>query len=225
MDAMNWRATVGGMGLASSFGGANSADEIQLSSLGEADVTAAIPARSLMPINGPPSVQSDPMPDYVKHQDGVPRVGALSAEAVVRDYESAAKEIEAMGAELISAAKYRACARWLVIPPAVAVPEEADMAQFYFHCSNTRSVVMDRRGSSVSDLIEACAEAISRVRLLIASTSLEDWRDWSCMSSMRPVTRSSCCPSYPCSVSRRTSCHQSPVRAGDSGIVLNRTRR
>jgi hypothetical protein len=31
--------------------------------------------------------------------------GALTAEAVMRDYESAAKEIEAMGAELISAAK------------------------------------------------------------------------------------------------------------------------
>ena len=44
------------------------------------------------------------MPDYVEHQDGVPRVGALSAEAMVRDHESAAKEIEAMGAELISAA-------------------------------------------------------------------------------------------------------------------------
>ena len=70
----------------------------------EADVTAAIPARSLMPINGTPSVQSDAMPDYVERQDGVPRVGALSAEAMVRDHESAAKEIEAMGAELISAA-------------------------------------------------------------------------------------------------------------------------
>ena len=69
----------------------------------EADVTAAIPGRSLMPINGAP-VQSDLMPDYVERQDGVPRVGALSAEAVVRDHESAAKEIEAMGAELISAA-------------------------------------------------------------------------------------------------------------------------
>src|SRR6516225_8946814 len=71
----------------------------------EADVTAAIPARSLLPINGPPSVKSDPMPDYVEHQDGVPRIAALSAEAMVRDHESAAKEIEAMGAELISAAK------------------------------------------------------------------------------------------------------------------------
>jgi hypothetical protein len=70
----------------------------------EADVTAAIPGRWLMPINSAP-VQSDPMPDYVERQDGVPRVGALSAEAMVRDHESAAKEIEAMGAELISAAK------------------------------------------------------------------------------------------------------------------------
>jgi hypothetical protein len=45
------------------------------------------------------------LPDYVEHQEGVPRVGALSAEAVVRDYEAAAKEIESMGAELIDAAK------------------------------------------------------------------------------------------------------------------------
>jgi L-rhamnose isomerase len=45
------------------------------------------------------------LPDYVEHQEGVSRVGALSAEAVVRDYEAAAKEIESMGAELIEAAK------------------------------------------------------------------------------------------------------------------------
>ena len=35
----------------------------------------------------------------------VSRVGALTAEAVMREVESAAKEIEAMGAELISAVK------------------------------------------------------------------------------------------------------------------------
>jgi len=45
------------------------------------------------------------MPAYVEHQEGVSRVGALSAEAVVRDYEAAAKEIEAMGAELVAAAQ------------------------------------------------------------------------------------------------------------------------
>ena len=65
----------------------------------EADVTAILPSMR------PPAFQLQPMPDYVAHQEGVSRVGALSAEAVVRDYETAAKEIEAMGAELISAAR------------------------------------------------------------------------------------------------------------------------
>ena len=66
----------------------------------EADVAGALPL-----VRRVASVQSEPMPDYVEHQEGVSRVGALSAEAVVRDYEAAAKEIEAMGAELINAAK------------------------------------------------------------------------------------------------------------------------
>jgi hypothetical protein len=68
----------------------------------EADVTAALP---ILPARIPPPVPSEPLPDYVQHRDGVSRVGQLTAEAVVRDYEAAAKEIEAMGAELISAAK------------------------------------------------------------------------------------------------------------------------
>jgi hypothetical protein len=53
---------------------------------------------------GSPTIRL-PLPDYVEHQEGVPRVGALSAEAVVRDYEAAAQEIESMGAELVEAAK------------------------------------------------------------------------------------------------------------------------
>jgi len=57
----------------------------------EADIAAVHPGGSL--------------PDYVEHTDGVTRAGALSAEAVVRDYESAAKEMEAMGSELIDAAR------------------------------------------------------------------------------------------------------------------------
>jgi hypothetical protein len=66
----------------------------------EKDVVASLPNASL------PNVRvAGPMPDYVEHREGVTRVGALTAEAVVRDYEAAAKEIEAMGAELISAAQ------------------------------------------------------------------------------------------------------------------------
>jgi proteasome assembly chaperone (PAC2) family protein len=45
------------------------------------------------------------MPDYVEHKEGVNQVGKLSAEAVVREYDAAVKEIEALGAELSAAAK------------------------------------------------------------------------------------------------------------------------
>jgi hypothetical protein len=52
----------------------------------EANVTAALPA---LPIRAAPTVYSEPLPDYVEHTEGVSRVGALTAEAVVRDYETA----------------------------------------------------------------------------------------------------------------------------------------
>src|SRR2546430_15705038 len=45
-----------------------------------------------------------PMPDYVEHKEGVNQVGRLSAEGIVREYDAAVKEIEALGAELTEAA-------------------------------------------------------------------------------------------------------------------------
>ena len=62
----------------------------------EADIAKACSGSSLASIA---------LLDYVEHQPDVSRAGALSAEAVVRDYETAAREIESMGAELIDAAK------------------------------------------------------------------------------------------------------------------------
>jgi hypothetical protein len=58
----------------------------------EEDVVGSLPAIRPAP--------SGPMPDYVEHEEGVTRVGALTAEAVVRDYEAAAREID-------TAASYR----------------------------------------------------------------------------------------------------------------------
>jgi hypothetical protein len=52
------------------------------------------------------------------------------------------------------------------------------MDKVYFHCSNAQELLIDRCGTSVSDLIEACEKATSTVRSLIAAASLEDWRDW-----------------------------------------------
>ena len=46
-----------------------------------------------------------PLPDYVEHRNGATEIGMLSAEAVVREHEAAAKEIESMGADLIECVK------------------------------------------------------------------------------------------------------------------------
>jgi hypothetical protein len=55
----------------------------------------------------PPAVRAPAlsMPDYVEHRDGATEIGKLSAEAVLREYEAAAKEIEATGTELIERVK------------------------------------------------------------------------------------------------------------------------
>jgi chromatin segregation and condensation protein Rec8/ScpA/Scc1 (kleisin family) len=74
----------------------------------EAEFRNRPPVREPRPINfAPPRVgaPSLSMPDYVEHRDGATEIGKLSAEAVVREYEAAAKDIEAMGAELIERVK------------------------------------------------------------------------------------------------------------------------
>jgi len=45
------------------------------------------------------------MPDYVEHRDGATEIGKLSAEAIVREYEATAKEIESTGVEIIDRVK------------------------------------------------------------------------------------------------------------------------
>ena len=74
----------------------------------EAEFRNRPPVREPRPVNfAPPRVRAPAlsMPDYVEHRDGATEIGKLSAEAVVREYESAAKDIEAMGAELIERVK------------------------------------------------------------------------------------------------------------------------
>jgi hypothetical protein len=70
--------------------------------------------RNSQPVRGPHSVDFAPprvraptiaIPDYVEHCEGATEIGKLSAEAIVREYETAAKDIEAMGAELLDRVK------------------------------------------------------------------------------------------------------------------------
>jgi hypothetical protein len=70
----------------------------------EAEVRNRPPVHEPRPVNlAPPGVGAPAlaMPDYVEHRDGATEIGKLTAEAIVREYEAAAKDIEAMGAELI----------------------------------------------------------------------------------------------------------------------------
>jgi hypothetical protein len=60
------------------------------------------------------------MPEYVEHRDGATEIGKLSAEAVVREYEATAKEIESMGAEVLE--RVRQCEA--MTRDALAVTEE-----------------------------------------------------------------------------------------------------
>src|SRR3954454_4833675 len=64
----------------------------------------ALPSIHIVPNDDHP-LPKGPMPDYVEHKEGVNQVDKLSAEAVVREYDAAVKEIEALGAELTEAAK------------------------------------------------------------------------------------------------------------------------
>src|SRR3974390_2363781 len=75
----------------------------------EREIHAELRSRSLEPRSshlaptvGAPALA---MPDYVEHRDGATEIGKLSAEAVVREYEAAAKEIESVGDELIERAR------------------------------------------------------------------------------------------------------------------------
>ena len=44
-----------------------------------------------------PRTQAPPVPEYVSHRDDATEIGKLSAEAIVKEYEETAKEIEGIG--------------------------------------------------------------------------------------------------------------------------------
>jgi Domain of unknown function (DUF6894) len=50
--------------------------------------------------------------------------------------------------------------------------------QVYFHCSNPKAVLIDRRGAVVHDLAEARDQAACVVRSFTTARGFEDWRGW-----------------------------------------------
>jgi hypothetical protein len=98
------------------------------------------------------------MPDYVEHRDGATEIGKLSAEAVVREYEAAAKEIESMGAELIERA--RQCEA--VTRDALAVTKELHAVADYYR----------EEAKRVFEHIEGCSLVVAEARRIC--TELKD---------------------------------------------------
>jgi len=63
----------------------------------EGEIHEAVQQRPprIQPVESTPRAQG--VPDYVNHREDVSEIGKLSAEAIAREYEVTAKEIEAMG--------------------------------------------------------------------------------------------------------------------------------
>jgi hypothetical protein len=117
------------------------------------------PPSSESPASNPPTVRSPAtIPEYVEHRAGATEIGKLSAEAVVREYEAAAKEIEAMGADLVERAKQ--CER--VTADALAVTDELKEIAARYRTEAKR----------VFDQIENCSFVVAEVRK--ACTELRD---------------------------------------------------
>lgn len=113
------------------------------------------------------------MPDYVEHRDGATEIGKLSAEAVVREYEAAAKDIEELGAELVGHVKRcEAMTR-----DALAVIEELketagryreEAKRVFLHIENCSLVTAEVRKTCIEmrDKIAASAEADAKAKEL-----------------------------------------------------------
>jgi hypothetical protein len=115
----------------------------------------------------PPTVSAPnlTMPDYVEHRDGATEIGKLSAEAVLREYEATAKEIESTGTELLERVKQcEAMTR-----DAVAVADELrqvaaryrEEARWAFEHIETCSLVVAEARKTCTDLKDKIAVSLS----------------------------------------------------------------
>jgi hypothetical protein len=110
----------------------------------------------------PPNVGSPDIaiPDYVEHRDGATEIGKLSAEAVVREYEAAAKEIEAMGAEMIDLVKHCEAAT----RDALAVTEELkDTAGRYREEAKRVFFQIENCSQVTAEVRKTCAELKEKI--------------------------------------------------------------
>jgi hypothetical protein len=109
------------------------------------------------------------LPDYVSHREDVTEIGKLSAEAIVREYEVTAREIEAMG-ELVKEMVQRCEA--LSTSASSMLRDIKDTAMRY-----------RQEGKRIFNEIEACSSTTDEVRRMC-----ESFRDKIATKAGEPAT-------------------------------------
>jgi hypothetical protein len=100
------------------------------------------------------------MPDDVEHLDGSTEIGKLSAEGAAREYEVAAKEIEAMGAELLE--RVKRCET--MTRDALSVTEELkEIAARYREQGKRIFVEIERSSELTGEIRKACTEIRDKI--------------------------------------------------------------
>jgi len=117
----------------------------------------------------PPRTPAPPVPDYVSHREDVTEIGKLSAEAIVREYEVTAREIEAMG-EVVKEMLQR-CEQ-------LTTSASSMLKEIKTTASNYR-----KEGKRIFNEIESCSSATEEVRRLC-----EAFRDKIATKRGEPVT-------------------------------------
>jgi hypothetical protein len=102
------------------------------------------------------------MPEYVEHRDGATEIGKLSAEAVVREFEAAAKEIEAMGAELIERVKQ---CEAMTRDAFVVIEELRETAARYREEAKRVFVQIENCSLVTAEVRKTCTELMERIAI------------------------------------------------------------
>ena len=102
-----------------------------------------------------PRTSSPPVPEYVSHRDDATEIGKLSAEAIVKEYEETAKEIEAIG-EFVKEMVQR-CEQLAMSASAMLKDVKSTAARYR------------KEGKRMFNEIEACSTTTDEVRKLCES--------------------------------------------------------
>ena len=135
----------------------------------EGDIREAVHQRPPHIVVPPPRNPTPPVPEYVSHRDDVTEIGRLSAEAIVREYEVTAKEIEALG-EVVRDMMQRC-------------EQLTTSASFMLKDIKTTALNYRKEGKRIFNEIESCSSATDEVRRLC-----ETFRDKIATKVGEPVT-------------------------------------